>query len=271
MLDVTANFPMEPAITILHLSDLHLFANCRETLVNINPLHTLEQVVEHIGNAQTNQPDLIVLTGDISQDHSHYSYQLSYEVLKELGCPIIATMGNHDQEAYFTKVFGDPTKIINNLNGDWSLLLLNSQYPGYVSGKLADHDLELLRKHLDRSTKTMIFMHHHAFPSCSRWLDDIDLKTCDQFLAIIKSYENIGAVVCGHIHQELEATLHNIKFLSTPATSWQFAVNSKDFKLDILMPGYRWLKLYSNGDLRTWVTRIDYNDLFIPDRNSIGY
>jgi len=88
---------------------------------------------------------------------------------------------------------------------------------------------------------TIIFIHHHVLPIDSNWLDRINLRNASEFLAIIDQYKNVKAVVCGHVHQDTTIYRQDVIFLSTPSTSWQFAVKSYNFSLDNLMPGYRWI------------------------------
>ena len=49
-----------------------------------------------------------------------------------------------------------------------------------------------------------------------------------------------------------------MNYLSTPSTCIQFQPNSPDFTLDDKQPGFRYLKLYSNGDWESWVERVPF-------------
>lgn len=261
---------------ILHITDLHLFSNHKKKLVGINPFLTFQQVITKITNdIQQNQPDLIVLTGDISQDYSLSSYKTAQNSLQQLQSPIAATMGNHDYLPFFTKVFGNPTHIVTKTlhPTNWCILLLSSHQPQHVNGQLTESDLTFLKQSLAANSKqpVIIFLHHQILPVASAWIDKINLQNHEQFLEIIDQHKNVKAIVCGHVHQNTSTQRQDAMFLSTPATSWQFASNSLDFKLDTLMPGYRWLNLHEDGTIQTDVVRIEHNDKFTPDANSTGY
>ena len=267
---------MTQVTRILQLTDIHLFADQQMTLVGINPLQTLQQVLDRISvDIQKTPPDLIVLTGDISQDYSLNSYKIVEKIFKPLPYPVVATMGNHDKFDPFNKIFGEPLQIITKISEttNWRILILNTHWPKHVDGQLTNYDLEFLKKGLEESygQPTIIFLHHHVLPIYSQWLDKIMLTNSEQFLAIIDQYKNVKAVICGHVHQDTLTYRNDIMFLSTPATSWQFKVKSDDFMLDTLMPGYRWIYLYADGTLKTEVIRIKHNDKFIPDISSKGY
>lgn len=226
-------------------------------------------------NIAKQTPSLLTLTGDISQDYSLASYKTAKKLFCNFPCPIAATMGNHDYPPTFTEFFGNPEQDINKLFtiDNWHILLLNSHWPEHVGGQLAQIELDFLRRVLATSLKQhiMIFLHHPVLPVGSHWLDNIMTSNAAQFLEIIDQYQNIKAVICGHIHQKTNISRRGVSYLSTPATSWQFAVGSYDFKLDTLMPGYRWIDLYKDGTFQTEVVRIDYDATLVPDLKSKGY
>ncbi|MBU0744755.1 MAG: 3',5'-cyclic-AMP phosphodiesterase [Gammaproteobacteria bacterium] len=267
---------MNQLIKILQITDLHLFSDPQAKLVGINSLKTLHQVIAKIlDNIEQNRPDLIVLSGDVSQDYSLESYKIAAKILQQFKCPIVGTAGNHDYLPFFSKIFGNPTQVVTKISDltNWRIILLNSHLSQHVDGRLGNDELNFLQESLDKNSKhpVIIFIHHHVLPVSSTWIDKIKLQNGPQFLEIIDRYKNIKAVVCGHIHQETSITRQNVIFLSTPSTSWQFTVKSDGFKLDTLMPGYRWINLYDDGTIQTEVVRIEHNDEFIPDTNSKGY
>ena len=267
---------MEEIVTLLHLTDLHLFADPMHTIMGINPTQTLSNLIDLVAKNSLLKPDLVILTGDLSQDNSIESYEIGRQIIQELGCPILATMGNHDSQQNFSKIFPPFIQQLDSIPTQltpWRILLLNSHYPQHVEGKLTDEEIDFLKHNLDqyREAPTLIFLHHHILSSTSDWLNHIALLNSQLFLDIIAPYQNIKAVVCGHVHKETTSLFGTIPFFSTPATSWQFATQSKTFKLDTLMPGYRWIKLFANGTLTSGVVRLPHNDLFIPDQCSKGY
>lgn len=261
---------------ILQLTDLHLFGDPKTKLIGFNPCKSLQQVMVSVADSIVKKPpNLLALTGDISQDYSLTSYETAKKIFHNFPCQIAATMGNHDYPPTFTDFFGDPTQDSNKLFtlDNWRILFLNSHWPEHVGGQLAQIELDFLCRALatSREQHVMIFLHHPVLPVGSHWLDKIMTTNAAQFLEIIDQYHNIKAVICGHIHQQTHIMRLGVSYLSTPSTSWQFAVQSYDFKLDTLMPGYRWIDLYENGTFQTEVVRIDNDDTLVPDLNSKGY
>lgn len=267
---------MKQPIRILQLTDLHLFNSLQTKLLGFNPYDSLQKVMELVlSSVAEKKPSLVALTGDISQDYSLGSYKIAQKIFSRFTCPTIAIMGNHDYPPMFAKIFGDTTKESNKIFdlNRWRFVFLNSHWSEHVGGQLTSQELEFLRETLVASLElnVLIFVHHPVFPVGSIWLDKIMLSNAAQLLDVIDRYSNIKAVICGHVHQETIIMRHGISYLSTPSTSWQFAVNSPDFKLDSLMPGYRWFDLYDDGTFKTEVVRIDYSNAFIPDLSSKGY
>jgi len=259
---------------ILQLTDFHLFCDTQTKLLRLNPYDTLTTIFEKlIIEFQTKEPALILFTGDISQDYTTASYELIKELCSHpLPYQAAVIPGNHDVPEMLYSILGHFSKKLFTLDG-WRIILLNTCWPMHVAGLLSNKELLFLEESLanDPNTPTLIFLHHQVLSVGSAWLDNLGLKNANDFLTIIDKYQNIKAVISGHVHQETLNRRNNVDFITTPSTSWQFACHSNIFKLDSLMPGYRWLELYDNGIYKTYVERITENQVFIPDLESEGY
>lgn len=81
---------------IVQITDCHLFGDGDGTLLGINTRDSfnavLQLVKEHSADA-----DLILVTGDISQDNSIASYAFCQHSLETLGIPFVWLYGNHDE------------------------------------------------------------------------------------------------------------------------------------------------------------------------------
>lgn len=270
---------MSNIIRILQITDLHLFESPESSLLEIKTYETLQAVVSNIKNEQLLiKPDIIIVSGDISQDYSENSYKLAKNIIDDFNCPTFAIPGNHDEPNLFKNILSKSKNISCSdkkiICDGWRIILLNTQVPGKIYGDLTDNELLFLKRELaiDQTIPTLIFLHHHVLPVNSAWLNRISLTNANAFLETIDHYTNIKAIVCGHIHQEFDAMYNDIHFLATPSTCFQFATNSVKFKLDSLMPGYRWFELHSDGTYTTKIIRIKDNQHFIPDvNNQEGY
>lgn len=261
---------------ILHFTDLHLLEDLKAVINGVRPYVMLETVLaKALSDAQKKQPQLVLITGDVSQDYSLKSYKITAKLFKKFNCALGVTAGNHDYLGTLNKAFmhkdEECAKFFRLKN--WRIILLNSHWDDNVAGLLADSELEFLEKKLadSNSHPVMVFLHHQVVPVGSAWLDSIGLANKVEFLKIVTKYPSIKAVVSGHVHQTTTCRRHGVQFISSPATSWQFAVMSSVFKLDTLMPGYRWFDLNDNGTFKTGIARIKYDAALLPDLKSEGY
>lgn len=262
------------SIRLLQLTDTHLFAPDDGCLLSVNTQDSFNAVVSEIV-AQRRYFDALLATGDISQDHTEQSYQKFISGIAPLDLPCFWLPGNHDYKPSMGSVVDSPLIMDTNhklLGKHWQLILLDSQVVGVPHGKLSESQLNFLQQMLDQypNRHALILLHHHPVLVGSAWLDQHALKDADDFWAIVAKHNNVSAVLCGHIHQEMNVQHQGVLVLATPSTCVQFKPNSNEFALDSRSPGWRELELFSDGSLKTQVFRLPHGS-FRPDFNSDGY
>lgn len=255
--------------TIIQISDTHLMDSCDEQFVKIDPELSFHQVMNDILE-QNHKIDMIIHTGDIAQVAKPQTYSRYLSYMESLNIPFYQTPGNHDDLEIFPYPQNQPISFIHL--DQWCIILLNSAVSGRIDGYIDKHQLqtleELLRTH--SNLHTIIGCHHHPVPMKSEWIDEHCLKNGNELIEILKNYPQVKGVINGHVHQETDVTLHQIRFLSVPSTSIQFKPKSKDFALDTIEPGYRCLYLHDNGHFETQVHRLDEHPHQINE-NISGY
>lgn len=263
---------MSDPIKIIQISDIHLFEDQSKSLLGVNTNHSFDELVSLVKS--NTKADLILLLGDLSQDASPESYRRLAARLESLNTPIYCVPGNHDSPEIMQKIF--PLGPISNekqiLFDHWQLILLNSNKPNSVEGQLVPSELLFLQKCLDQypDRKAVICLHHHPIPVGSTWLDHIGLWNANELWDVLKNYSYVDTILFGHIHQVHEGKKNGVRYFSSPSTCIQFKTNSNDFSLDKVGPGYRLVELYSNGEIKTSVKRVDhYVGTFYP--NAKGY
>lgn len=202
-------------------------------------------------------PDVIVATGDIVQDESQAGYERFRAALESFGLPVLCIPGNHDDPAIMAELL---TRQPFQLGGEvrlstWSLILLSTFLVGEDAGGLGPQRLagleQSLRNH--ESQNVLIFMHHHAIPMGSRWLDGVALRDAPEFLQLIDRHRNVKGVVYGHVHQASDRERNGVRHLSSPSTCSQFLPGSEFFALDTRPPGCRWFRLHDDGSFESEV------------------
>lgn len=261
------------AYQIVQLTDMHLFDDPSKRLLGVNTQESFQAVFDLMRESHPN-PDMLCLTGDISQDETIPAYERIAQTLAPCRCPKYWIPGNHDDIGYIENVF--PRHHIQQQKHivleHWQIIMLDSKKIDAVEGYLRGDQFELIEDALGSFPEhhALIFMHHHPVPIGSQWLDNLMLINAEKFWKNIEVFKNIRLVVCGHVHQEKESHHKDIKFYSTPSTCFQFKQNSDRFAVEPLMPGYRVIELHPDGTFTTSVHRITDFDLNL-DVSIYGY
>lgn len=259
-------------INILQITDCHLTKEADGDLLGVNTRESLDAVMQVI-LARNEQPDHILATGDLAQDASTEAYTYFKSIISTFACESSWLPGNHDQRKPMQQVIGSGKELDKVVRiGRWQIVMLDSLVEGAVHGRLESAELTLLEQALNDSPDlhTLVCLHHHPISIDSVWLDNIGLKNADELLALVERYDNVKAILWGHIHQHLDAEYKGIKLMATPSTCIQFLPKSTGFAVDDIAPGYRWLRLHADGSVESDVVRADAYE-FELDMQSNGY
>lgn len=244
-------------ITVLQLTDLHLFSDPEQDLLGLNTRWSLDLIIQAI-KALSHQPDVILLTGDLAQDESAGAYQALQQKFSGFSVPVYPLPGNHDNPALMAAILSQPPFKSSRLLslGGWRFVLLDSSVAGQVRGALSAETLSQLDTTLAASSEpTAIALHHPAYPVQSDWLDD-SLENYQDFWALLDRHPHVKVVLSGHVHQAMTFTRRGVQYLSTPSTCAQFKPRSRTFAVDDRDPGFRLLTLYPDGTFLSWVERV---------------
>ncbi len=249
---------IEKPIEILQFSDLHLLSQPSDTLTGINTEESFRSII-NAARKLCWPPDLILLTGDLSQDPELATYERLRRHLDALGLPCYCLPGNHDKPIMHQVLNSEKVSCTTQIHaGNWQIICLDSTIPNAEGGFLSESTLQILINNLDQfpSKNVLIALHHHPLPIGCTWLDTMVLKNGDELFSVLRNYPQVMAIVCGHIHQEMDYIHHNIRLLGTPSTCFQFKPHATKFALDNRSAGFRSLKLYPNGSIETWIERL---------------
>lgn len=260
-------------LRIIQISDLHLFSDQGASLLGVKTQDSFQAVLNLI-KQEEKYIDLILLTGDLSQDGSAASYQRLAKMMSEFHVPVYCIPGNHDDSKTMVHVY--PLENISNhkhiILRNWHIILLDSHKPGAVEGYLNSSQLDYLQHCLQVYPEhhAMVVCHHHPLPVGAAWLDRIGLINAEEFWTILSSYPKVNSILFGHVHQEFVGEKQGIKCFALPSTCIQFNSNQAEFGLVKLPPGYRWLTLTEDGQVETGIKRVaSYVGEF--DENAHGY
>ncbi|MCV2883598.1 metallophosphoesterase [Aestuariibacter sp. AA17] len=244
-------------VKIVQISDCHLFENPHKNGYNdINPADTLRKTLRKL---VAHQPDLLMVTGDISGDRSEASYLAFLHIVNDIlpDIPMRIVIGNHDNPdlvnsllAEYVLHAGEPVT-----HGNWHIHGLNSFYQkaeGFVSHTQLEQVKALVLQH--PNDFHMLAVHHHPLPTHS-WMDKHAWINREACLALIESTPQIRGLMHGHIHADKQARIAQCDIFAAPSTCWQFAL-TPSFAVTDESAGFRLFSLHPDGTLHTSVERI---------------
>lgn len=268
----SVNMLQMSSLQVVQLSDTHLFSNPDQELLGLATLDSFTAVLKSLHQLQPH-PDVLLLTGDLSQDETQQSYEHLRDLIEPLSIPTYWLPGNHDQYPLMEKILDggwlSAQKVFQR--GGWNFILLNSMLPGQVYGKLSAESLMGLEQQLAHlpNHPTLIALHHPPCSIGSHWMDRINLRNAAALFEVLDRYQQVKLVLFGHIHQEFDYIRQGVRYLGCPSTCVQFKPNETDFAVDQQLPGFRMLTLYPDGQFNTVIKRVKYQPL--PDMDSTGY
>lgn len=238
-------------LKVLQLSDCHLSSNPEKPYRGENADANFAAVW---ASARAWGPDILLLTGDLSEDASAASYQRLASWLPD-DLPCLALPGNHDHPTTMARWFpqgpwGEP---LAYEAGDWLLVMMHSAKPGRIEGAFSDEEIDGLRKILASSQQphVLIALHHQPVPVQAPWIDRYPLANPQAFLDVVDGEPRVRCVIWGHIHHhfvaERNAGKNRVLMLGAPSTAANSLARSQRFEADPAGPAARTLELQDSG------------------------
>ncbi|MDR6603407.1 Icc protein [Achromobacter deleyi] len=245
---------------LVQLTDSHLFGEPDTAMLGVNTDASLRAVLRQI-EADGKHPDLLLATGDLSQDGEAASYRRFATILGEAEglarAQIRCLPGNHDQPAVLRQELAQWSAPVTDV-GAWRVVALDTTVPGSNAGHLPDGQLDLLEAALAEAPgrHTLIAMHHNPMQMDSHWHDSMMIDNPQALFKRLARWPQARVLLWGHVHHEFDRRRHNLRMLATPSTCFQFSIRDGKHVVDNMAPGYRWIKLYQDGSMATGVRRV---------------
>jgi 3',5'-cyclic AMP phosphodiesterase CpdA len=195
---------------IAQLSDLHFCGEGRLAAKN----HYAERAFEALSRLRS-RPDVVILTGDVTEHGTPAEYDLLLRALRGLDVPVYAIPGNHDAREAMRTALGSCGYLPAAGPLDYvvetrpvRLIGLDSVIPGGVEGALTQASLDFLEEALGRDpdVPTLVFLHHPPILTGLDSKDEIGLCTgAERLAAILSRHSRVERLVSGHFHRFFEA------------------------------------------------------------------
>jgi len=243
-------------LKILQVSDCHVSADPEAVYRTLNAERNVKTLLPAM---RAWGPDLVLLTGDVSEDASPAACARVAEMLGAVGAPLLALPGNHDDPQIMRDHFpqGPWDGPLVHEVGPWLLVLMDSTVRGRVSGCVQQHDLDRLNAHLDASSAdfALVALHHQPVPVNAPWIDRFALENPDDFFRHVDRDARIRCITWGHIHHDFRSKRNGVELLGAPSAAANSLPQTPRFTLDPAGPACRWLELYEDGRVETGLLR----------------
>jgi Icc protein len=254
---------------VIQISDCHLQTDPAAELKGIRTQETLERVLRDI---EERYPlvERLVITGDLTHDERATTYELLARRLSGWRGRLRVLPGNHDDRELLAEQFADRVERVAGRVvfweecEHWSLIGLDSHWPGNTAGEVGVEQLDWLSERLTESKRhgpsraVCVFLHHPPVSVGSPWLDQVGLRDGAELCAVLSQFPAVRLVCCGHIHQERVVGASGFTLLSCPSTGVPFRAETERLEVDQrLRVGYRILDFFSAGEFHSRVERLD--------------
>lgn len=211
---------------IAQMTDIHIGFAPGEEPEELNHSRfraTLERLVE-----APSRPDMLVLTGDITDHGDVESFDKTVALLAGCPFPVWPIVGNHDSREglvhAFPQVQPAPGGFLHYVleRDGLRIVLLDTIQPGRHGGAFCAARQAWLAARLDEApqTPTLIFMHHPPVVSGIDWMDPHpDEGWVRRFGAAVEGRRNVLAIHCGHLHRPLATSFRGIPLGVTPSVA----------------------------------------------------
>jgi len=202
---------MRKSMLIAQISDIH-------AATGNHFLDDFERALQWLSQLS---PDVLVLTGDLIDETWHEGYKKIAGLLNDQPYPTLLLPGNSDDPVLMRKTWSDtywladePSALLHFRYSTESLDLLgiDSTVSGHVHGRLQGR-LAWVEEHLMQSgTKpSMLFLHHHLFPSGIPTLDETMCRDRAELERILMKYPGrVLAIATGHVHRPVAGTFAGV-------------------------------------------------------------
>ena len=151
------------AARIVQITDLHILADEEATLSGVNTSQSLAKVIDDI-QSLTPPPQLVIASGDLTDDGSAQAYRQLKNLFKKLDYPIYILAGNHDETAVMqSELVGGNVFYQRQISlDDWQVLLVNSKARDDSFGYASKAELSWLDNELGKAKQPVLLAMHHT-------------------------------------------------------------------------------------------------------------
>ncbi|HET9630438.1 MAG TPA: metallophosphoesterase, partial [Novosphingobium sp.] len=187
----------------------------------------LRAVVDHLVNGP-NRPDLLLLTGDLTEDGAAEDYARLAEALAPCQFPVWPMTGNHDVRPALLEAFPHTPRSPDGFvhyeldHGELRVIVLDTLEPGRHGGGFCRARADWLAARLGEAPDrpTLVALHHPPFAAGIPWMDTDPREPWVARLATsLAGHGQVKGLVCGHLHRTILSHWEDLPVLVCPSTA----------------------------------------------------
>ncbi len=185
-------------------------------------------------------PDLLLATGDLTEEGTVASYQTLKAIFDALPFPVLAAVGNHDRRDNFLAVFGDVETNGGYVqyagdHGPLRIIVLDTVEEGRHAGGFDTARAAWLDSELARSARpTLVVLHHPPVETGNSWMtEDLDAPWVACLAAVVARHGHILRLVAGHLHRGMVTGWAGTTVAVCPSCAPQVALDFRPIDPDV--------------------------------------
>ncbi|WP_017664224.1 metallophosphoesterase [Porphyrobacter sp. AAP82] len=215
------------AVLIAQMTDIHVGFAPDEKPEELNLTRfraTLKRLIEG-----PNRPDLLVLSGDITDHGDAESFSKTVALLADCPIPILPMVGNHDSREGLLGAFpqvvpaeGGFLHYVVDAGLGLRIICLDTLEDGRHGGAFCEARAAWLAARLAEApdTPTLIFMHHPPVVAGIDWMDPAPGEDwITRLHTVLEGQSQVLAIHCGHLHRQISTSFAGIPLGVTPSVA----------------------------------------------------
>lgn len=222
---------------IAQVTDPHIKQQGRLAYKKIDTATNLAACVDHLLKLNE-KPDVVLMTGDLTDFGRPKEYSLLRQLLDPLHMPVFLIPGNHDNRGNLLSAFYDhdylpkQNEFLHYVIDDYPLRMigLDTTIPGKPGGTMCTQRLTWLNEQLSKESdkSTLLFMHH---PPIKTGIQHMDVQNCsngEMFGELLEHHPQVLQVLCGHVHRPIHTQWHGVTVTIAPSSSHYVALDTQE-------------------------------------------
>ncbi|NOV24320.1 phosphodiesterase [Cupriavidus necator] len=226
-----------PTYLVAHITDLHIKAGGRLSYRLVDTAGALHRCIDTL-LAAPQQPDAVIVTGDLVDFGAESEYQFLRQILQRLPMPVRLLPGNHDSRGALRRVFADHDYLFATGSGEdpvhysieagpLRLVAFDCTVPGQPGGRVDPAALPWLEAALsaDPDRPALLLLHHPPFFTGIGHMDAQGLANADALEAVVRRHPQVERVLCGHLHRHITRRFGGTVAMTAPGPAHQVALD----------------------------------------------